>query len=444
MRGAGLAIAVVNALALSAWGTFTSAATIPIAMFVGWYMFRFRKGKVTEGSIIDVVLMLAAVFSGKYVAQMSWATALLLDHKTLAIILPAYGLAASILPVWLLLAPRDYLSSYMKIGTIAVVVLGGLVVMPSLKMPMSTEYLWGGGPIVEGSVWPFVCITVMCGAISGFHSLVGSGTTPKMVSREAHLKFIGCGAMQTEAMVSLMALVAACALEPGDYCAISVSPNAFAKLGISPVHLQQPPALAEEDLAGRTGGAVCMAVGMAQIFTGIPGMKHLTAFRYHFMIMFEALFILTTIDAGSRILRYVSQELLGRVWPKAGRHDWWPGVVGISAITSLAWGRLLYHGDIQTIWPIFGVANQPLGVVALAIRTVVILTEAQRCICALTTALPFLFLTVTSVYAGMVNVTVMTVVMLVLVAIITGETARKVIGLLKAPARAAADSREAA
>jgi len=450
---AGLAIAVVNALAHSAWGTFTIAATIPIAMFIGMYMFRWRKGKVTEGSIIGVVLVLLAVFGGKYVAQMPWATSLLFDHKTLSIILPAYGFAASILPVWLLLAPRDYLSSYMKIGTIAVVVIGVLVVMPTLKMPMTTQYLWGGGPIVKGSVWPFVCITIMCGAISGFHSLVGSGTTPKMVSRESHLKFIGYGAMLTEALVSLMALVAACALEPGDYFAINVSPGAFAKLGMSPVHLQELSALVQEDLAGRTGGAVCMAVGMAQIFTGIPGMKYLTAFWYHFMIMFEALFILTTIDAGSRVLRYISQELLGRKWKQFGRHDWWPGVIGISAVTSVLWGWLLYNGDIQTIWPMFGVANQLLGAVALAIGTIVILTEGKKRVYALTTALPFLFLIVTTSYAAVVNITstywprthdpststaawaniIMTVIMMVLVAILTVETLRKALALLQPP-----------
>lgn len=259
--------------------------------------------------------------------------------------------------------------------------------------------------------------------------------------------------MLTEALVSLMALVAACALEPADYFAINVSAEGFAKLGMSPVHLQQLSAMVQEDLAGRTGGAVCMAVGMAQIFTGIPGMKYLMAFWYHFMIMFEALFILTTIDAGSRVLRYIVQELLGRKWKKAGEHHWWPGVIGISAVSSFLWGWLLYHGDIQTIWPMFGVANQLLAAVALAIGTVIILTEGRKKIYALTTALPFVFLIVTTTYAAFVNIVatywprtqtpatatsawaniIMTVIMVGLVAILTVETARKALTLLQAP-----------
>lgn len=451
---AGLAIAVVNALVDSAWGTFTIAATIPIAMFVGWYIFRLRRGKIAEGSILGVVLMLAAVIAGKWVAHQPWATAFMLSHKTLSIVLPAYGFAASILPVWLLLAPRDYLSSYMKIGTIAAVGLGVLIVMPQIQMPMTTSYLAGGGPIIKGPVWPFVCITIMCGAISGFHSLVGSGTTPKMISKESHLLFVGYGAMLTESFVSIMALTAACALAPGDYFAINVPPAIFEKLGMSTVNLDALSTMVQEDLRGRTGGAVCMAVGMSQIFTALPGMKYLSAFWYHFMIMFEALFILTTIDAGSRVLRYIVQEILGRRFKRLGDHGWWPGVIGISAVSSVLWGWLLVQGDIRTIWPMFGVANQLLAAVALAIGTAVILTEARRKIYALATALPFVFLIVTTSYAAIVNIVAtyfpltrvaasataawvdigLTVVMLLLVALLTVETVRKVVGLLRSSA----------
>lgn len=447
---AGLAIAVVNALAESAWGTFTIAATIPIAMFIGWYMFRFRPGKITEGSIIGVGMILAAVIGGQWVAGQPWAHLFLLDKPTLSIILPVYGMFASILPVWLLLAPRDYLSSYMKIGTIALVGAGVLLVMPTLHMPMTTQFLSGGGPILKGAVWPFVCITIMCGAISGFHALVGSGTTPKMISRESDLRFVGYGAMITESFVSLMALVAACALIPADYFAINVPAEAFHKLGMTTVNLDWLSSLVEEDLRGRTGGAVCMAVGMAQIFAALPGMKFLMGFWYHFLIMFEALFILTTIDAGSRVQRYIVQELLGRRWPKLGDHNWWPGVIGISLVCSLLWGWMLYHGDVKTIWPMFGVANQLLAAVALAIGTVIILTESARKVYALTTVIPFFFVIVTTAWAGVENIFVtylpmtdvaktattawaniaLTVIMLALVAILLVETARKVSRLL--------------
>jgi carbon starvation protein len=274
-----------------------------------------------------------------------------------------------------------------------------------------------------------------------------------MVSKESHLKFIGYGAMLTESFVSLMALVAACALAPGDYFAINVPPAVFAKMGMPTEHLQELSVLVDESLAGRTGGAVCMAVGMAQIFTALPGMKYLTSFWYHFMIMFEALFILTTIDAGSRVLRYIVQELLGRKWKRMGDHSWWPGVIGISAVSSFLWGWMLYNGDIQTIWPMFGVANQLLAAVALAIGTVIILTEAPKKIYALTTALPFGFLIVTTTYAAFVNIVstywprtqvaatstsawaniIMTAIMVLLVAILTVETVRKSLALLHAP-----------
>jgi carbon starvation protein len=448
---AGLAVAVVKALAESPWGTFTIAATIPIAIFIGIYMFRLRPGRVAEGSIIGVILVLLAVFAGQWVANQPFSHLFRFDAKTLSIILPAYGLVASVLPVWLLLAPRDYLSSYMKVGTIALVGIGILFVRPTLHMPMFTEFIKGGGPIVTGPVWPFVCITIMCGAISGFHSLIGSGTTPKMIAAESHMRFVGFGAMLTESFVSLMALTAACALMPGDYFAINVSPEVFAKLGMHTNRLAEFSTLIQEDLAGRTGGAVCMAVGMAQIFADLPGMKRLLAFWYHFLIMFEALFILTTIDAGSRVLRYIVQELLGRRFKRLGDNSYWPGVIGISVVTSFLWGWLLYHGEVRTIWPMFGVANQLLASVALAIGTVIILSEGKKKVYALTTGLPFVFIIVTTVYGGIVNIfstyypmtldaktstsawanIVLTIIMLVLVFILISESTRKVYQLVR-------------
>jgi carbon starvation protein len=448
---AGLAVAVVKALAESPWGAFTIAATIPIAIFIGLYMFRLRPGRIVEGSIIGVILVLLAVVAGQWVANQPFAHIFRFDTKTLSIILPAYGLVASVLPVWLLLAPRDYLSSYMKVGTIALVGVGILFVMPTLHMPMLTEFIKGGGPIVAGPVWPFVCITIMCGAISGFHALIGSGTTPKMIASESHMRFVGFGAMLTESFVSLMALTAACALMPGDYFAINVSPEVFAKLGMHTDKLAEFSKLIQEDLAGRTGGAVCMAVGMAQIFADLPGMKKLLAFWYHFLIMFEALFILTTIDAGSRVLRYIVQELLGRRFKKLGDHSYWPGVIGISVVTSFLWGWLLYHGDVRTIWPMFGVANQLLASVALAIGTVIILTEGKKKVYALTTGLPFVFIIVTTVYGGIVNIfctyypmtfdaktstsawanIVLTIIMLALVFILISESTRKIYQLMR-------------
>jgi carbon starvation protein len=453
---AGLSVAVVNALAESVWGTFTIGATIPIALVVGWYMFKLRPGAIVSGSIGGVIAVLLAVVGGQWVADQPWGQVFLLDRKTLSLILPVYGLVASVLPVWLLLAPRDYLSSYMKIGTISIVGVGTNLVMPTLHMPMISEFIGGGGPIVKGAVWPFVCITIMCGAISGFHALVGSGTTPKMVARESHLTFIGYGAMITESFVSLMALIAACVLLPGDYFAINVPPDTFARMGLPTTEIDQLSQWVAEDLRGRTGGAVCMAVGMAKIFSAVPGMKGLMAYWYHFLIMFEALFILTTIDAGSRVLRYIVQEVGGRWIPRLGDHDWWPGVIGISVLSSAAWGWILYNGEIRTIWPMFGVANQLLAAVALAIGTVIILTEAPRKVYALTTAIPFVFVIVTTAWAGVVNITAtylpmtsdprtalvgwvdvaLTVIMMALVAALLVETGRRIVTLLSMPSPA--------
>jgi carbon starvation protein len=400
---AGLGMVVVNALMNSAWGVFCIAATIPIAVLTGLHMDRLRPGRIGEASLIGVSLVLAAVVLGEPFARGPWGHYLVFSKETLSYALAAYGFAASVLPIWLLLAPRDYLSSYMKIGTIALLALGILWVRPRLHAPAWTPFIFGGGPIIPGKAWPFVCITIACGAISGFHSLISSGTTPKMIASENDLRFIGYGAMLTEAFVSILALVAACALSPGDYFAINVPPEVFAKLGLSTDRLAEMSAAVEESLAGRAGGAVSLAVGMAQIFSSIPGMRHLLNYWYHFAIMFEALFILTTIDAGTRVARYILQEVLGRACPRADFQGW-PGVIFTSALVSSAWGSLLLMGNISTIWPMFGVANQLLAALALAVGTTFILRRAARPAYALTTFLPLLFMLATALTAGIGNI----------------------------------------
>ncbi|HQL30833.1 MAG TPA: carbon starvation CstA family protein, partial [Thermoanaerobaculales bacterium] len=290
---AGLGLVVVNALAESSWGTFTIAMTIPIAVVMGLYMFKIRPGSIRGPSTAGVAALIAAVVFGRVIAASPVGGWFLFDHHQLTVLLCLYGFAASVLPVWLLLAPRDYLSSYMKLGTIALLVLGVLIVHPDLKFPAFSEFIGGGGPIVPGKLFPFVFITIACGAISGFHALVGSGTTPKMLEKETDARFIGYGAMVMECLVGVVALIAACSLHPADYYAINLSPEAFAGLGMEPVNLALLSEEVGENITGRAGGAVSLAVGMAQIFTAIPGMARLMSYWYHFAIMFEALFILT-------------------------------------------------------------------------------------------------------------------------------------------------------
>jgi len=401
---AGLALVVVNALAESAWGAFTILLTIPIAILVGLYMEVLRKGRVGEASAIGVVLVLAAVAGGAYVHHSSLAPLFTFSRQELSIAIAGYGFFASVLPVWLLLAPRDYLSSYMKIGTIALLALGILFVAPELRMPAWTEHVHGGGPIIPGRVWPFVCITIACGAVSGWHSLISSGTTPKMLANEKEALFVGYGAMLTEGFVAVMALVAATVLLPGDYLAINVDPHKWASLGIQPVELKEFSRLVNEDLAGRTGGAVTLAIGMAHIFSNLPGMKPWMAYWYHFAIMFEALFILTTVDAGTRVGRYLLQEVFGRVWAPMGRVSAWPSVLITSALVSAAWGYLLYFNDISSIWPMFGVANQLLAVIAFTVGTLYLLNTARRRRHALITAIPGAFMAATTLTAGVLNI----------------------------------------
>ena len=400
---AGLAMVVVNALAESAWGTFSIAMTIPIAIFVGLYMNKLRPGKITEGTVIGVTLVVLCIVLGEPLAGSRWAHYFLFSRRNLSIILAVYGMMASVLPVWLLLTPRDYLSSYMKIGTVALLFLGIVWVRPDLSAPAFTSFVNGGGPIVPGKVWPYVCITIACGAISGFHSLIGSGTTPKMIASEKDIRMIAYGAMLTEGFVSLMALVAACVLLPGDYFAINVSPEIFHKLGLSVTNLPAMAAAVGEHLEGRAGGAVSLAVGMAQIFASIPGLKHLLSYWYHFAIMFEALFILTTIDAGTRVARYLTQEVLGSFYKPFARTDWWPGVFFTSALVCATWGGMLLAGNITTIWPMFGVANQLLSAIALAIGTTFIMKRG-RPVYGLVTFVPFVFMLVTTATAGVMNI----------------------------------------
>src|ERR1035437_8332985 len=370
---AGLSIAVVNALSQSARGTFTIALTIPSAIFVGLYMTKFRKDKILEASFIGVVLLLFGVFFGYYVQHSGFAQYFTFDKKQLAVMLAVYGFLASVLPVWLLLVPRDYISSYLKLGTIGLLAIGIMVVMPKIQMPAITQYVNGGGPVIPGKVWPYVCITIACGAISGFHALISSGTTPKMINNEKDMLAIGYGAMLVESVVSVMALIAATALVPADYFAINCSPEVFARLGLVPQRLSELSMMVQENVAGRPRGAGSLAVGMACIFLGIPGMKNLMGYWYHFIIMFEALFILTTIDAGTRVARYILQDILGNFYQPLKQTDWIPGIILTSSAVSFAWGYILYTGDVSTIWPMFGVTNQTLASLALAIGTTIIL-----------------------------------------------------------------------
>jgi carbon starvation protein len=401
---AGLSIAVVNALAESAWGTCTIAVTIPAAMLVGVYMTKFRKEKIMEASIIGVTLLLFGVFFGHVVQNSGLAHFFLFGKKQLSIILAVYGFFASVLPVWLLLVPRDYLSSYLKIGTIALLAIGIVFVMPEIKMPAITPFIHGGGPIIPGKVWPYVCITIACGAISGFHALISSGTTPKMVNNEQDLLMIGYGAMVVESFVSVMALIAATSLIPADYFAINCKPEVFAHLGMTPMNLASLSQMVQENVAGRPGGAVSLAVGMAYIFSGIPGMQNLMGYWYHFIIMFEALFILTTIDAGTRVARYIFQDISGKAIKPFADRKWVPGVIITSAIIVFSWGYLVYNGDISTIWPMFGVANQLLATAALCIGTSIIMKNNKYKAYGLITFTPMLFMLATTVTAALMNI----------------------------------------
>ncbi len=402
---AGLAIIVVNALSQSAWGIFTIGLTIPIAMLMGLWMFRGNEGtvRVTGPSIFGVAAIVAALVGGHWVAGSQFAHYLLFSGHQIVLLLCAYGFLASVLPVWLLLEPRDYLSTYVKLGTLAALVAGVLIVHPSLQFPAFTPYIHGGGPIIPGKLFPFLFVTIACGAISGFHSLVASGTTPKLLDKESEARFIGYGAMLAESLVGVLALIAACSMMPGDYFAINVPPALFAKLGMHAVNLPEFSQEVGEQLAGRTGGAVSLALGIAQIFRGIPGMKALMGYWYHYAIMFEALFILTTIDAGTRVARYVMQELMGKIYKPLGRANWLPSNMLATAVVVACWGYLIWGGTISTIWPLFGTANQLLASIALATMTTWLVNHGKA-VYGWCTMIPGLFVLITTVSAGTISV----------------------------------------
>ena len=376
---AGLGLAVVNALYHNAWGTFTIVMTIPIALLMGLYLQKIRQGQVGEMTLIGLGLLIGAILVGRTVAQSEWAEWFLWDRTTLTWSLAAYGFLASVLPVWLLLVPRDYLSTFMKLGVIALLAVGVIVLAPTIEMPRTTIFTAGNGPIIPGTLFPFLFITIACGAISGFHSLVSSGTTPKLISRESQA-IVGYGAMLLESFVGVVALIAACLLVPGDYFAIntSLSADTLQTMGFPTARITELSTLVEVDVSGRPGGAVSLAVGMASIFSSLPGMSGLMAYWYQFALLFEALFILTTIDAGTRVARYLVQELGGRFYTPLKQMNWWPGVLGASLFVVGGWGYLIGTGSIATIWPMFGAANQLLGMLALCIATTVLIKMNKK------------------------------------------------------------------
>ncbi|MDF2660243.1 MAG: cstA2 [Paenibacillus sp.] len=395
---AGLSMVVLHALENNPWGTFAVAITIPIAMGVG--LLYKKTGNLKVASTLGFILLMVGVFAGPSIQGTALGDLLTLDSKTLGYILPIYAFFAAALPVWLLLAPRDYLSSFMKIGVFIALIIGVFIINPSINFPAFTEFVGGGGPILPGPVWPFISITIACGAISGFHAFVGSGTTPKMINRWSDIKVVGFGAMLVECLVGIMALIAATALQPADYFAINSTPKVFATLGMDVVHL---PELAEKiglNLEGRTGGAVTLAVGMTYIFTKIPWFSHLSSYFFQFVIMFEAVFILTAIDAGTRVARYLIQDFFGEVYKPLKRVDWVPGAIFASALACFMWGYLLTSGDIGSVWALFGVSNQLMASIGLIVGATVILKIADKRWYMLTCLIPLAYLFVTVNYAG--------------------------------------------
>ena len=408
---AGLGLVVVKALGESPWGTFTVGFTIPLALFMGLYMYRFRKGKIREATILGVIGLFIAVILGGRIAESSLASSFTLSETTITYLMAAYGFIASVLPVWMLLCPRDYLSSFMKIGTVAFLIIGVIFVAPQLHMPSTTPFVSGGGPIIPGKLYPFVFITIACGAISGFHALISSGTTPKMITKETDARMIGYGSMLMEGLVGVVALIAATSLLPGDYFSINVDRartdySAFVETHSTPefdLHEQKLEELTqqtgEKNLRGRTGGAVTLAVGIAQIFSALPKMGGLMKYWYHFAIMFEALFILTTIDTGTRVARFMLGEFLGRFDKRLERPDWIPGAVITSALIVIGWTYFIRTGSVSTIWPMFGIANQLLAAIALCVGTTVIMNSG-RAKYAWVTITPLAFVATTTLIAG--------------------------------------------
>ena len=414
-----LGLVVVNALKSSPWGTVTIGLTIPIAMIMGAYLRWIRPGRVLEASAIGIVLLIVALYAGRWVAENpALAPAFTLNGTTLALIVMIYGFAASVLPVWMLLAPRDYLSAFVKLGVIVALAIGIVVVLPPLQMPPLTRFIDGTGPVFAGKLFPFAFITIACGAVSGFHALISSGTTPKLIENETDVRFIGYGGMLMESLVAIMALIAACVLTPGIYFAINAPPGLLGTtldsaaqaiqgwgFSVSPAELSAiANQIGETSVLSRTGGAPSLAIGMAHIFSNVFGGGAM-ALWYHFAIMFEALFILTTLDAGTRVGRFMLQDLGKHVWQPFGRVSWYPAVLISSAVVVAMWGHFLYQGvldplgGVNSLWPLFGISNQLLAAVALCVGTTVIIKMGKQRY-TFVTLLPLILLVAVTMSAG--------------------------------------------
>lgn len=405
---AGLSLACISAMHEAPWSLFTVIMTMPIAIIMGLIM-RYRKDSVLFASVLGGVLLIAGIIGGHGLMQMEQISNLFHWRvSTISIAIAVYGFLASVLPMWLLLVPRDYLSTYLKIGTIIMLAVGIIFVNPNMEMPALTSFIHGGGPIIGGPVLPFIFIVIACGAISGFHAIIATGTTPKMIGNEKDILFVGYGAMLVEGFVALMALIAACTLVPGDYFAINTPAHLYADFlkGNPSLHMVDLPHFSEKigiDLQGRTGGAVSLAIGMAHIFNSIPFMDQLMAYWYNFAIMFEAVFILTAIDAGTRVGRYFLQEMIGGFVPRFKDKNWWPGIILCSFLFTFAWGYLVFTGNVSSIWPLFGISNQLLAACGLIVCTTMLL-RMNRGKYALCSAIPGVFMALITFWAGYLQV----------------------------------------